>query len=77
MTKVATAENGGEEEGESAPEGLPDSDNALDPRAGKVDVVLPQLSFDAAQIAQALLKNKFAEGSNTKARKTITKVAHE
>lgn len=76
MTKVEMTE-GEEEEEECAPEELPNSNKVLDPRAGKVDVVLPQLPFDAAQIAQVLLKNRFAEGSNKKARKTISKVAHE
>lgn len=78
MSKVEGVEGDSDEE-----ETLPDDSSSrssgeiLDPRAGKVDVVLSQLKFDAGQIAQLLFKNKFAEGSNTKARKTITKVARE
>ncbi|KAF2885464.1 hypothetical protein ILUMI_20744 [Ignelater luminosus] len=49
----------------------------LDPRAGYVDVFLPQLPFDAQQIVQLLLVHKFSEGSTTKARKVITKLVNE
>lgn len=46
-----------------------------DPRAGKVDVVLPQVPFDAGAIADMLLELRVKPYTNTRSRKTITRLA--
>lgn len=51
--------------------------NVLDPRAGYVDVVLPQLKFVPKQIVAILSQNRFANGSNSKSRKAITTAIDE
>lgn len=48
------------------------ANNALDPRAGFVDVVLPQLNFNPKQIVDLLEQHKFLPGSTSKSRKTIS-----
>ncbi|XP_034936572.1 ribosomal RNA processing protein 1 homolog [Chelonus insularis] len=50
---------------------------ALDPRAGRVDVELPQVPFDAEQIANLLKTYKFHESSTTKNRRQIKKLIDE
>lgn len=50
---------------------------ALDPRAGRVDVEIPQLPFDPVQIASLLKENKFHKSSTTKTRKHITRLIDE
>lgn len=49
----------------------------LDPRAGRVDVVLPQLRFDSNKIVHLLAEYKFVQGSTTKSRKAISKLIEE
>lgn len=48
--------------------------NVLDPRAGFVDVVLPQLKFSSKQILQLLEQYKFHPGSTVKSRKTLSRL---
>lgn len=48
----------------------------LDPRAGRVNVVLPQLSFSCKNINSLMNEYKF-KASNTKARSAIKKLIHE
>ncbi|KAJ8672679.1 hypothetical protein QAD02_003939 [Eretmocerus hayati] len=49
----------------------------LDPRAGRVDVEIPQLPFNANDIAALLRKNKFHPESTSKTRKHITRLIHD
>jgi len=46
----------------------------LDPRAGRVNVDLPQLPFDAAKIAQSLEKYRFHPLSTSKSRRQVLKL---
>lgn len=52
-------------------------DKPLDPRAGRVNVELPQIRFSSKDIVRMLEEHKFIEGSNPKSRKTITSLIHE
>ncbi|XP_017777405.1 PREDICTED: ribosomal RNA processing protein 1 homolog [Nicrophorus vespilloides] len=49
-------------------------EQVLDPRAGSVHVTLPQLHFNANQIASLLEKYKYGKGSNKKSRAYINKL---
>ncbi|GJQ85946.1 Nnp-1 [Trypoxylus dichotomus] len=49
----------------------------LDPRAGHVDVVLPQLKFIPKQIIEILNQSRFVNGSNSLSRKAITTAINE
>lgn len=49
----------------------------LDPRAGRVDVELPQLPFDAAKIAQSLQEHVFHASSNAKSRRQLRRLIEE
>ncbi|XP_033225406.1 ribosomal RNA processing protein 1 homolog [Belonocnema kinseyi] len=53
------------------------SEKALDPRAGRVDVEIPQIPFDPQQIANLLLEYRFHTSSTTKSRKQIVRLAKE
>ncbi|EZA49980.1 hypothetical protein DMN91_011404 [Ooceraea biroi] len=49
----------------------------LDPRAGRVDVELPQLPFNPAKIAEQLKKHKFHPTSTSKSRRQVTRLIAE
>ncbi|XP_032691284.1 ribosomal RNA processing protein 1 homolog isoform X2 [Odontomachus brunneus] len=49
----------------------------LDPRAGRVDVELPQISFDPAEIVQLLSSYKFYPSSTAKSRRQLSRVLGE
>lgn len=49
----------------------------LDPRAGRVDVEIPQIPFDPTEIASVLKENKFLKSSTTLTRKHITRLINE
>lgn len=49
----------------------------LDPRAGRVDVELPQLPFDAKAIADLVMTYRFHPSSTTKTRRQILRIAKE
>lgn len=49
----------------------------LDPRAGRVNVDLPQLKFSCEEIVKMLGEYKFIEGSSPKSRKTIATIINE
>lgn len=49
----------------------------LDPRAGRVDVDLPQIKFSCKEIIDMLEKCRFVEESTPKARKTIGRMINE
>ncbi|VEN61387.1 unnamed protein product [Callosobruchus maculatus] len=48
-----------------------ESSKPLDPRAGRVDVEIPQLKFSAKTIASNLIKHKYDKNGTTKARNMI------
>lgn len=52
-------------------------DKPLDPRAGKVNVDIPQIPFDPSEIANLLTKNKFNEKSTTLCRKHMSKLIEQ
>lgn len=49
----------------------------LDPRAGHVDVELPQVTFDAQEIAGLLEEYKFHRTSTTKGRMRVARLIEE
>ncbi|KAG5866189.1 hypothetical protein JTB14_000006 [Gonioctena quinquepunctata] len=49
----------------------------LDPRAGRVDVEIPQIKFNAKHLAAALLEYRFDKSSTAKSRKLITTLADQ
>lgn len=48
--------------------------SALDPRAGRVDVVVPEIPFDPEDIIKKLEQYKNGPCTNVKSRKTIRKI---
>lgn len=62
-----------DEEGDEVEESndLTPGEKPLDPRAGRVDVELPQIKFNAIKIVEILNQYKFDPKSTTKSRKTI------
>ncbi|BES88112.1 Nucleolar protein,Nop52 [Nesidiocoris tenuis] len=54
-----------------------DDEGPLDPRAGRVDVLLPPLEFDAVQIAEYLASLKHSPDLCTKARKHINQIIYK
>lgn len=55
-------------------EEVEDKEKPLDPRAGRVDVELPQIKFKAKYIVNALHEHKFDKNSNSKSRNTINEL---
>ncbi|XP_015586757.1 ribosomal RNA processing protein 1 homolog [Cephus cinctus] len=49
----------------------------LDPRAGRVDVELPQIPFDARAIANTIVQYRFHPSSTTKTRKQILRLTRQ
>lgn len=62
-----------DEDGQEA-EGKADGEAALDPRAGRVDVVMPVIVFDALEIVGELEQIKYKKFTRVKNRKTIDRV---
>ncbi|XP_044260629.1 ribosomal RNA processing protein 1 homolog [Tribolium madens] len=58
---------------EEAPEG--EEETVYDPRAGKVNVNLPQLKFHPKAMSKALLECRFAKETNSKSRKCLSELA--
>ena len=54
-----------------------DEGTVLDPRAGRVDVVLPQIKFHPKGIIALLESYRFAEGSKTISRQAINVIIKE
>lgn len=69
------AAEGGEEEAEEAEE--VEEENVMDPRAGQVNVELPQIPFNATQIAAMLRKFISDPNTNAKAKKRLKFVAQK
>ncbi|KAF7404635.1 hypothetical protein HZH66_003541 [Vespula vulgaris] len=53
------------------------TEKALDPRAGRVDVELPQINFNAKKIAELIKQYKFHPSSTTKSRRQIARLIEE
>lgn len=53
------------------------SNQPLDPRAGRVNVELPQLPIDAQEIADLFMKNRFHPSSTAKSRRQIIRLHRE
>lgn len=49
----------------------------LDPRAGRVNVELPQIPFNAAKIAELLSTYKFHSSSTAKSRRQLLRLVDE
>lgn len=49
----------------------------LDPRAGRVDVYLPQIKFNAKKVAELLKEHKFEKNSTKRGRNMITVLAKQ
>lgn len=52
-----------------------DSEKVYDPRAGRVDVDLPQLKFHGKAISKAVSAYIFLNGTNSKSRKCLTNLS--
>ncbi|KAJ8984027.1 hypothetical protein NQ317_012251 [Molorchus minor] len=76
MQKIKLAEDEMISEGDDSAENE-ERKKPLDPRAGRVDVELPQIRFKPKLIADALLEYKFDKDSNTKSRHLITGLAEQ
>ncbi|XP_056641334.1 ribosomal RNA processing protein 1 homolog [Diorhabda sublineata] len=63
-----------EEENSSTEEQM---EKPLDPRAGRVDVEIPQIRFNAKEVSNALLEFKFDKKSSTHSRNIITVLARQ
>lgn len=72
MVELDDKDNDDEEIKETASDNKP-----LDPRAGKVNVDIPQIPFDANEISDLLTKNKFNEKSTTLGRKHMSKLIEQ
>lgn len=53
------------------------SEKHLDPRAGKVDVELPQIPFNAAKIVEMLSVYHFHPSSKAKSRRHLSRLLEE
>lgn len=53
------------------------SEKPLDPRAGKVDVELPQIPFNAAKIVKMLSAYHFHPSSKAKSRRQLSRLIAE
>lgn len=60
-----------EEEQVSEDEIVTSESKPLDPRAGRVDVELPQIKFSPKMIADLLIKHKYFENSKVAGRKAM------
>lgn len=86
MQKVELGEDEEDEEAEEQEEdenshkedsGVIPQEKPLDPRAGRVDVELPQLPFDPLAIAELIKQYKFHPKSTTKTRRQIMRLIRE
>lgn len=78
--EISDTENNSENEDEQSAEAeMPKYkvEQPLDPRAGRVDVELPQILFNPAQIVQLLSCYKFHPSSTAKSRRQLSRVLEE
>ncbi|XP_058806264.1 ribosomal RNA processing protein 1 homolog [Phymastichus coffea] len=77
-TEISDGEEENEnEQNEEDNEVFKPREKPLDPRAGRVDVQIPQILFDAAGIAKILKENKFHKLSTTMTRKQVTRLIND
>lgn len=78
LQKVEASDDEEELDGENGGWDVENNDEKpKDPRAGRVDVELPQISFDPKKVVEMLASYKFHKQSNTKTRKTVTGIIAE
>lgn len=53
---------------------VPEKQQALDPRAGRVDVVMPEIKFNPTEIAEGLEELKYKKFTNVRNRKCIDRI---
>lgn len=53
------------------------NESVLDPRAGKVDVVLPQLKFRAKSMVELFNEQKCLKETSSEGRKALTKLIQQ
>lgn len=77
--EISDVEDNSEEEPLSEAENIMKHkvEKPLDPRAGRVDVELPQISFNPAQIVQLLSSYKFYPSSTAKSRRQLSRILDE
>lgn len=54
-----------------------EGEKPLDPRAGRVDVELPQIPFNAAKIVKMLSEHHFHPSSKAKSRRQLSRLLEE
>ncbi|KAK2585967.1 hypothetical protein KPH14_010544 [Odynerus spinipes] len=81
MEKIEEPDEDSEEENDmkefSEEESENNVGNTLDPRAGRVDVELPQINFDAKKIAELIKQYRFHPSSTAKSRRQIARLIQE
>lgn len=76
--EISDVEDNSEDEDEqSCRVKVPKNEKSLDPRAGRVDVELPQISFNPAEIVQLLSCYKFYPSSTAKSRRQLSRILEE
>lgn len=77
--EISDTEENSDNEGKrfSETETQNETEMPLDPRAGRVNVELPQIPFNAAKIAELLSTYKFHPSSTTKSRRQLLRILHE
>lgn len=54
-----------------------DSERHLDPRAGRVDVFMPEIPFEAQEIIDVLEEIKYKDYTNVKTRQLISRIVNK
>lgn len=75
--EVDMEDNSNNEDNFSETETQDEIEKPLDPRAGRVDVELPQIPFNAAKIAELLSMHKFHPLSTAKSRRQLLRILDE
>lgn len=77
--EISDTEENSDNEGKDSPEAETQNEieKPLDPRAGKVDVELPQIPVNAAKIVKLLSTYKFHPSSTAKSRRQLSRLLHE
>lgn len=77
MEKVEECDEDSEKEASSEEEVTDNTEKPLDPRAGRVDVELPQIKFNAKKIAELIKQYRFHPSSTAKSRRQIARLIQE
>lgn len=76
--EVDTEENVDENESQSLENKMQtEIEKPLDPRAGRVDVELPQIPFNATKIVEMLSSHQFHPSSNATSRRQVSRLIQE